>query len=397
MRFFFNNSLRSYDISVGKLFNDLWVIHYDKNKPNDIQEIKVPLLWQPKLHWYLRKFDTIPDTFNIKTVLPRITFSRSAPQYDSKRQLNKYTRIKGNKRYSADVENYIQQYAGAGVPYKIPYEFNIWAVNMIELNQILEQILSFFKTQTYNIFVNEVPLFDVGRNCKLTIDNTSSNYNSEFDIKGDRVLRHKFTLNLEGSIYPIIKEDYVIKEINAYYWDNEEDQNAALALVTNGTCECDDEGNEINITARGDAATSVISIFEDGNTCERVNAQYLHFIEQWLRKYNLFDIAVINKNYTVDIHGDVDISNQRITEIPIQFRNIRGSLNIAGNRLTTLCGCPTYVGGDFDCSFNALTTLKYTPYYVGGNYDCHGNSDIDSYDILNDVVIGGHLIDGRPG
>lgn len=271
MRFFFNNTLRSYDIAMGTMFNDIWVIHYDKNNPKDIKEIKVPLVYDPKLHWYLRKYDNIPNNFNIKTTLPRISFSRSAPQYDSKRQLNKNTIIKGNKQYSPEVENYIQKWAGTAAPYKIPYELNIWTHTMNEMNQILEQILSYFQTQTYNLFVNECPMFDVGRNCKVTIENTSANYNSDFDIKGDRLLRHKINLSIEGNIYSVIKEDYVIKEIVVNYLEVEYKQNEQLENTTDSTCVCeggyDENGNSIPSTSN--MSTQVIT--EEGS-CQHTSS-----------------------------------------------------------------------------------------------------------------------------
>lgn len=234
MRFFFNNTLRSYDIAVGTLLNDLWIIHYDFNNKKDIQEYKVPLKYYPKLHWYLRKYDNIPNDFNVKTVLPCISYSRLAPQYDSKRQLNKYTRIKGNKQYSPEIENYVQKWAGTAVPYNIPYEVNLWTHTLLEMNQLMEQILSFFQVQTKTLFIRECPLFDIGRSCRLIIDSTSSNYSSEFDVKGDRVLRQKINLTLEGCIYSVIKENYVIKEIDTLYIENEEQQNKILAAINNG-------------------------------------------------------------------------------------------------------------------------------------------------------------------
>ncbi len=229
MKFFFNNTLRSYDIAIGQLFNDIWTIKYDKEQKNIISELRVPLVFNPKLHWYLRKYDNIPNDFNIKTTLPRISFSRGAPQYDGKRQMSKYIQIKGNKKYSSAVQNYIQKWAGSSVPYKIPYEFNIWTKNINEMNQILEQILSLFNTQSYNIFINEVPLLDVGRNCRIIMENTTQDYQAEFDIKGDRLLRYKFVLNLEGNIYPVISQDQVIKEIVVNYWETEATEDKLLA------------------------------------------------------------------------------------------------------------------------------------------------------------------------
>ena len=230
-RFYSSNILRSYDIAVGQIFSNFYCLHYDKVTKEQIQEIRVPLMLGNKLHWYLRKYDTIPRTFNVKTVLPRISFTRGAPQYDEKRQMNKFTHIKGNKKYSSITQNYIQRWAGTAVPYKIPYNFNIWTKNETEMNQLLEQILALFNTQSYNVFINEIPLLEVGRMCRLIIENSVQNYQTEYDIKGDRLLRYSFNLTLEGNIYPVIHEQTVIKEIYANYWEVEEDEAKLIERV----------------------------------------------------------------------------------------------------------------------------------------------------------------------
>ena len=240
MRFFFNNTLRTYDIAVGKLFNDIWVIHYNKDNPKDIQEYRVPYVFGAKLHWYLRKYDTVDNDFNVKITIPKMSYSRTAPQYDSKRQLNKYGKVKGNKKFSPEVENYIQYWSGTAAPYKIPYEINIWTHTMNEMNQILEQILSFFHAQTHNLNIVECPMFGIERNVRITLDSTSSNYTTEYNVNGDRVLRHKINLTVEGNIYSVINESSVIKEIDAFYIENEEQQNRLLYAINNGEQITDD-------------------------------------------------------------------------------------------------------------------------------------------------------------
>lgn len=238
-RFFASNTLRSYDIAVGQLFNNFYVLHYDRETKEQINEIKVPLVLGNKLHWYLRKYDTVPRDFNVKSVLPKISFARGAPQYDEKRQMNKFTKIKGTKRYSSEVQNYIQKWAGSAVPYKIPYTFNIWTKTETEMNQLLEQILALFNTQSYNIFINEIPLLDVGRNCRLIIENSIQNYQTEYNIKNDRILRYSFNLTLEGNIYPVIHEQKVIKEIYNNFYESEKAEENLLqeVVITEETIE----------------------------------------------------------------------------------------------------------------------------------------------------------------
>ena len=69
-------------------------------------------------------------------------------------------------------------------------------------------------------------------------------------------------------------------------------------------------------------------------------------IEEKLKEYKIENYT-INDDGSIDVDGDVYLSNKNLTEIPFNF-----------NKVT----------GDFDCSDNELTSLKGSPKEVGGNY-----------------------------
>ena len=81
----------------------------------------------------------------------------------------------------------------------------------------------------------------------------------------------------------------------------------------------------------------------------------------------------INDDGSIDVDGDVVISNKRLTKIPFNFRNVSGDFWCNGNRLSSLEGVPNNVGGEFDCSDNQLTSLESAPNSVGGNFICYDN------------------------
>jgi hypothetical protein len=85
---------------------------------------------------------------------------------------------------------------------------------------------------------------------------------------------------------------------------------------------------------------------------------------------------IINDDGTIDVDGDVDLSNDEheFTELPLSFNIIRGSFNISGLGLTTLLGCPKIVCGDFICKYNLLSTLEHSPTDVWNNYRVENNS-----------------------
>jgi hypothetical protein len=95
-------------------------------------------------------------------------------------------------------------------------------------------------------------------------------------------------------------------------------------------------------------------------------------IELWLSQMKI-EKYTINEDLTVDVHGCVDISNQQLTTIPIQFGRVDGHFFCYSNKLTSLKGSPKYVGDIFACEDNKLTSLLGGPEEVGGDYGCHYN------------------------
>ena len=97
-------------------------------------------------------------------------------------------------------------------------------------------------------------------------------------------------------------------------------------------------------------------------------------IEEICEKFNI-------KNYTivdglVDVDGDVVLSLEKLTELPLRFGRVSGDFYCEDNHLTTLKGSPLYVSGNFFCRENDLTNLKFSPIEVGGRYYCSFNNNL---------------------
>lgn len=101
-------------------------------------------------------------------------------------------------------------------------------------------------------------------------------------------------------------------------------------------------------------------------------------IENWLKNTGLEKGGItnysINKDLTVDVKGDVKLSFQKLTKIPIKFNNVKGNFSCGSNKLTSLKGCPETVGGYFSCDNNKLKSLEYCPKTIGRDIDCQNNA-----------------------
>jgi hypothetical protein len=110
------------------------------------------------------------------------------------------------------------------------------------------------------------------------------------------------------------------------------------------------------------------------------------------KKYNITNYT-INSDGSIDVDGDVNLENMKLSKLPLKFRNVSGCFycnrnqltSLEGapqsvgdfycgdNQLTSLEGAPQSVGDDFDCSYNKLTSLEGAPQSVGGGFSCGDN------------------------
>ncbi|MFG4004616.1 hypothetical protein [Flavobacterium aquidurense] len=124
-------------------------------------------------------------------------------------------------------------------------------------------------------------------------------------------------------------------------------------------------------------------------------------IQQECQKYNISNYK-INADMSIDVKGDVKITDENITKLPLKFNNVNGNFiccrnklttlvgspviiggnaNFSGNMLTSLKGCPKYIYGHITFNQNQLTSLEYCPDYIGKNFNCSDN-EITSLDFF---------------
>ena len=96
------------------------------------------------------------------------------------------------------------------------------------------------------------------------------------------------------------------------------------------------------------------------------------------KKYGIENYT-INDDGSIDVNGDVSLSYDGLTELPLRFNRVTGSFSCFDNKLTTLKGCPRWVGDWFSCGSNKLTSLEFSPEYVGNDFFCSDNYLIDNY------------------
>jgi len=209
--YFFNDTISIYTIAFGSLFNNLKVQRVNKSKdPVEIKEIEVPLNYFNKTHWYYKTYKNFPDKMNINKILPRMAFSLDGFNIDNERQTNKFENIKFDGDMSRDVRDWCQ----TAVPYKFGFTISIYTKFQTELNQIIEQILPFFPAKSRDLHIKEVPILNIYRSVKVELVGISPNINVEYSDNEDRIIQFDMNFDLDGYLYPPIKEQKIIKHID---------------------------------------------------------------------------------------------------------------------------------------------------------------------------------------
>jgi hypothetical protein len=81
----------------------------------------------------------------------------------------------------------------------------------------------------------------------------------------------------------------------------------------------------------------------------------------------------INPDGSINVDGDVDLQQMKLTKIPLKFNKVSGNFYCQNNKLSSLVGSPVSVGADFNCSINHLVSLEDGPLKVKGSYICTNN------------------------
>ena len=98
------------------------------------------------------------------------------------------------------------------------------------------------------------------------------------------------------------------------------------------------------------------------------------------KKCNYYNINnhTINDDGSVDVDGDVILSNYNLDKLPVKFGKINGSFSVNYLPIKTMEGCPYEVSGEFYFEGTDIKTLEGGPKKVGSNFVINNNKKLTS-------------------
>ena len=189
---YYHRIIRKNVIAFGTIFNDLTLIRYQKNSSTEIERFKVPLSYAGK-ETYITKLLGDPDLQkNIQVLLPRMSFEITGIQYDSNRKLSSFNQI-----FNTTSLTQLDRVRG-GVPYNIEFELNIYARNVEDGTQIVEQILPYFAPD-YTVSINYIDNLETKKDVPIILNNVR--YSNEYEGGAGTVRYINWTLSFTMKTY----------------------------------------------------------------------------------------------------------------------------------------------------------------------------------------------------
>jgi len=174
---------------------------------------------------------------------------------------------------------------------------------------------------------------------------------------------------------------WCITEKTPRYWDSYVKKDIKFYFILNKHLDESDPMYKIAVSVYLDGRKEVYNAIDEEIYFKKIESLGLKedlfkpesmTIEKYLKKW-------IKGSYTIDedgfcnVNGNVKITNQSISKLPVKFNKVSGYFYCSENKFISLEGFPQEVGGNFDCSENELVSLKYGPKEVGKDFNCSHN------------------------
>ena len=159
-------------VIFGNLFNNIELVKTNSTNSEEIERIKVPIKYGQKEKYVVRLEEDPTLNRETQITLPVMSFEITSIAYDESRKLN--TLHKSARANTSTA--YATQYMG--VPYNIGFDLNIYARNIEDANQIVEQILPYF-TPSYTVTVSVIPELSFTKDIPIVLNSVNSTVQHE--------------------------------------------------------------------------------------------------------------------------------------------------------------------------------------------------------------------------
>lgn len=212
-RHFYHQLTKKYVVLFGNMFNNITLVRYNRDDNSELERIKVPIIFGPKERYITRIQQDTNLTKETQITLPRMSFFISSYGYDAGRKQE--TLLKSVKTLNSTQMK--SQYMG--VPYDFNFDLDIYARNIDDGTQIIEQILPYF-TPDYTVTATLIPEINMIKDIPIILTSVSENIEYEGSSENTRYVNWSLGFTLKGYYFgPIIPTGIIRKAITNIYND----------------------------------------------------------------------------------------------------------------------------------------------------------------------------------
>ena len=211
MTYFHHNSIENYTIALLDLFNDIHIIRYNEDG-SVLEDINVPITFGSKEKaYYLNKTDMINLQNRNYNILPRMVLSFNSMSKALDRNTNQKHKIH-KKSIEDNNEVVLHNYFYNGMAYDFNFTVYIATKTFSDATVIIEQIATIFRPDI-TLKIYELDIQDEPTSIPVQLGEFEVDLPDVTEEDEIRVIQCSFDVTLKGNLYPIIKEDKIIKDI----------------------------------------------------------------------------------------------------------------------------------------------------------------------------------------
>ena len=194
--YFYNETIRRSVSVFGTMFNNI-TVKQTKSDGTVVNSIKVPLSYgqRQKFLQRLKEEPDLNDNLRSAISLPRMGFEISGFTYDQNRQQNKLIR---STKTTMESDNVSRKFQYQPTPYDINFTLSIYAKNMTDGLQIVEQILPYFQPE-YTVAMKMIDDMSEVRDVPIILTGVNMDDQFEGSFEDRRVIN--FTLDFTMKTY----------------------------------------------------------------------------------------------------------------------------------------------------------------------------------------------------
>lgn len=225
-QYFFYKTFRKTIIQFLDIFNDIYIARYDIDG-NVLRQVNVPIKFGPKSKAYM----FIRNQQKTEEMLPMITVELQGISYDPNRMGARHENITISKSMP---ELSVDYYKNA-VPYNLEFNMTMWALHMVDIDQMYEQILPYFAPHVFMRI--DIPELDTKVEVKVILESCTPEMTEDADEEEARVLKWSSTFTAQTWLFKPIDDSKLIDKIYTnYYIDTEtwSSRNTSSTVVSSG-------------------------------------------------------------------------------------------------------------------------------------------------------------------